>query len=63
MNSLQFFSETQLFKWAAFGAAVCKIQARKRCIESLPSSPKIRSCFSQGERSLSVHNYRRERST
>ena len=35
-----------------FSAAVCKIQASKRYIKSLPLVPKgKRSCFSQGERS------------
>ena len=35
-----------------FGAAVCKIQASKRWVESLPLVLKDeRSCFSQGERS------------
>ena len=34
----------------AFGAAVCKIQARKRYIESLVPKDK-RSCFSESERS------------
>ena len=34
---------------SVFSAAVCKIQASKRYIESLPLVPK--SCFSQGERS------------
>ena len=34
----------------AFSAAVCKIQARKGCIDSLSLVPKDkRSCFSQGE--------------
>ena len=37
---------------SVFSAAVCKIQASKRYIESLPLVPKDkRSCFSQGERS------------
>ena len=37
---------------SVFSAAVCKIQASKRYIESLPLVPKgKRSCFSQGERS------------
>ena len=36
---------------SVFSAAVCKIQASKRYIESLPLVPKDeRSCFSQGER-------------
>ena len=37
---------------SVFSTAVCKIQASKRYIESLPLVPKDkRSCFSQGERS------------
>ena len=36
---------------SVFSAAVCKIQAKKRYIESLPLVPKDKSCFSQGERS------------
>ena len=37
---------------SVFSAAVCKIQASKRYIKSLPLVPKDkRSCFSQGERS------------
>ena len=37
---------------SVFSAAVCKIQASKRYIESLPLVPKDkRSCFSQGESS------------
>ena len=35
---------------SAFSAAVCKIQASKRYIESLPLKSE-RGCFSQGERS------------
>ena len=38
--------------WSVFSAAVCKIQASKRYIESLPLVLKDKiSCFSQGERS------------
>ena len=37
---------------SVFSAAVCKIQASKHYIESLPLEPKDkRRCFSQGERS------------
>ena len=37
---------------SVFSAAVCKIQASKRYIKSLPLVPKEKkSCFSQGERS------------
>ena len=37
---------------SVFSAAVCKIQASKRYIKSLPLVPKDkRSCFSQGGRS------------
>ena len=37
---------------SVFSASVCKIQASKRYIKSLPIVPKDkRSCFSQGERS------------
>ena len=37
---------------SVFSTAVCKTQASKRYIESLPLVPKDkRSCFSQGERS------------
>ena len=37
---------------SVFSAAVCKIQASKRYIKSLPLVPKDkRSCFSHGERS------------
>ena len=36
---------------SVFSTAVCKIQASKRCVESLPLVLKDRrSCFSQGER-------------
>ena len=35
---------------STFGAAVCKIQAKKHYTESFPSAPKDKS-FSQGERS------------
>ena len=38
---------------SVFSAAVCKIQASKCYIKSLPSVPKDkRSCFSQVERSI-----------
>ena len=40
---------------SVFSTAVCKIQASKRCVESLPLVLKDkRNCFSQGERFLHV---------
>ena len=35
---------------SVFSAAVCKIQASKCYVESLPLVLKDKSCFSQGER-------------
>ena len=46
------FTSTGEESGSVFSAVVCKIQASKRYIESLPLVLKDkRSCFSQGERS------------
>ena len=56
-NNIDGFHGAWLHFWrqelgSVFSAAMCKIQASKRCIESLPLVPKDkRSCFFQGEKS------------